>query len=302
MPSAVVNKWETLPIEIEYDTFGKPSDPALLLIMGFGAQMVAWDDAFVKMLADRGLFVIRFDNRDCGLSTHLDSVNVDVEKVVTAALMDDELPPVPYTLSDMAADGVNLLRHLGIDRAHVLGVSMGGMIAQTMAIEHRPRVRSLTSVYSTTGEPEVGQPRPDVLAALATIMVPSDDRAERVAQGVELARLIGSPGVFDEERARERTEQLLDRSYDPAGVGRQLVAILASGSRADALPAVSAPTVVVHGDADPLIDISGGRRTHELVEGSEFRVLEGMGHDLPPEYWDRVVDAVGTAVAAGEAR
>ena len=218
------------------------------------------------------------------------------------ALAGEQVTGAPYTLSTLAADGMALLDSLDVGAAHVVGCSMGGMIAQTMAIEHRPRVRSLTSVYSTTGEPEVGQPRPDVLAALATIMVPSDDRAERVAQGVELARLIGSPGVFDEERARERTEQLLDRSYDPAGVGRQLVAILASGSRADALPAVSAPTVVVHGDADPLIDISGGRRTHELVEGSEFRVLEGMGHDLPPEYWDRVVDAVGTAVAAGEAR
>ncbi len=297
MPTTTANG-----IDLYFDTFGDPSDPTVLLVCGLGAQCVGYDDQMCEMIAALGVHLVRYDNRDTGLSTHLHGEEVDQMAAMVQALAGEQVTGAPYTLSTLAADGMALLDSLDVGAAHVVGCSMGGMIAQTMAIEHRPRVRSLTSVYSTTGEPEVGRPRPDVLAALATIMVPSDDRAERVAQGVELARLIGSPGVFDEERARERTEQLLDRSYDPAGVGRQLVAILASGSRADALPAVSAPTVVVHGDADPLIDISGGRRTHELVEGSEFRVLEGMGHDLPPEYWDRVVDAVGTAVAAGEAR
>jgi pimeloyl-ACP methyl ester carboxylesterase len=189
----------------------------------------------------------------------------------------------------MAADGIGLLDQLDIEAAHVLGASMGGMIAQTMAIEHPDRVLTLTSVYSTTGEPEVGTPDPEVLGSLLSIMVPREDRAGRIAGSVELARLIGTRDVFDEARATEQAAMLIDRAYDPDGVARQLLAILASGSRADSLSAVAAPTMVLHGDADPLVHVSGGHRTAELVPGAELRILSGMAHDMPPSYWDRIV-------------
>jgi pimeloyl-ACP methyl ester carboxylesterase len=200
----------------------------------------------------------------------------------------------------MAADGIGLLDSLEIDRAHVLGSSMGGMIAQTMAIEHPERVRSLTSLYSTTGEPEYGTPDAEVLASLLSIMVPQDTREGRVATSVELARLIGSPDVFDESRARALAELLVDRSYDPEGVARQMVAILASGSRAEGLAALAVPTMVLHGDRDPLVNVSGGRRTAELVPGAELRIFEGMAHDMPPSYWDRIVGGLLDNAATGD--
>jgi pimeloyl-ACP methyl ester carboxylesterase len=284
-------------IELYFDTFGKDTDPTLLLVPGLGAQCVGFDEPLCRQIAALGVRVVRYDNRDVGLSTHLDGVEVDAVAAVVAAMADQPVD-APYTLSDMAADGMALLDSLGVDSAHVVGTSMGGMIAQTIAIEHPERVRSLTSVFSTTGEKDVGSPDPEVLTSLMGIMTSSEDRASRVAQGIELARLIGTRSVFDEGRARTPTEMFVDRAYDPAGTGRQMVAILASGSRADGLPGITAPTVVLHGDADPLIDISGGVRTAELVPGSQFRALDGMGHDLPPQYWDQVVDGIGAAVGA----
>jgi pimeloyl-ACP methyl ester carboxylesterase len=293
MPTTTANG-----VELFFETFGDPADPTLLLVCGLGAQCVGYDDPFCEQIAGLGVHLVRYDNRDTGLSTHLDGVEVDAVAAVVSS-MSGEAVDGPYTLSDMAADGMALLDALEVESAHVVGASMGGMIVQTMAIEHPERVRSLTSIYSTTGEPGVGEPKPDVLAALGGIMVPAEDRATQVAQGVELARLIGSPAVFDEHRARYRTELFVDRSYDPAGVSRQMVAILASGSRAEQLPSVTAPTVVLHGNADPLVDISGGRRTAELVPGASFTELDGMGHDLPPQYWDRIVDGIDSAVRAG---
>jgi pimeloyl-ACP methyl ester carboxylesterase len=198
----------------------------------------------------------------------------------------------------MAADAVALLDALEVERVHLFGASMGGMIAQTVAIEHPSRVASLTSMMSTTGEPDVGSPDPEVLGSLLSIMVPATSREERIRSGVELARLIGTPSVFDEARARARTELSVDRAYDPEGVSRQLVAILASGSRADGLAALEVPTVVLHGDIDPLVHVSGGRRTAELVPGAEFRLLEGLAHDMPPQYWDRMVAGIADAAAA----
>ena len=238
-----------------------------------------------------GHHVVRYDNRDVGLSTHLDGVPADPMSTFMA-ITSGEPVDAAYTLSDMAADGIGLLDSLGIGSAHVLGSSMGGMIAQTMAIEHPDRVRTLTSLYSTTGEPDVGTPDPEVLTSLLSIMVPQATRDGRVATAVELARLIGSPDVFDEGRARERAELLVDRSYDPDGVSRQMVAILASGSRAEGLATLSLPTMVLHGDRDPLVDISGGRRTAELVPGAQLRIFEGMGHDMPPSYWERIAAGV----------
>lgn len=278
-------------IEVFYETFGDPTDPTLLLVNGLGTQAIAQDQEYCEALAALGLHVIRYDNRDVGLSTHVDSDVGDVMESFATALGGGEVD-APYTLSDMAADGIGLLDSLDIGAAHILGSSMGGMIVQTMAIEHPGRVLSLTSVMSTTGEPEYGTPDPECLAGLATLMVPAGDRAQRIEAGVQLQKLIGTKGVWDEGWTRQRVAAAVDRAYDPDGVARQMTAILASGSRAEGLSELSLPTVVLHGDADPLVNISGGERTAELVPGAELRVMPGMGHDLPPAYWDRLVAAV----------
>jgi pimeloyl-ACP methyl ester carboxylesterase len=278
-------------LELYFDTFGDPVHDTVLLVSGLGAQCPVYDDELCGLLVRGGHHVVRYDNRDVGLSTHLDGAPGDPMAAFMATAA-GEAVDAAYTLSDMAADGIGLLDSLGIDAAHVLGSSMGGMIAQSMAIEHPERVRSLTSLYSTTGEPDVGLPDPEVLASLLSIMVPQETREGRVATAVELARLIGSPDVFDEARARTRAELLVDRSYDPDGTARQMVAILASGSRADGLAGLSLPTMVLHGDRDPLVNVSGGRRTAELVPGAELRILEGMGHDMPPAYWERIAAGV----------
>ena len=275
-------------LELYFDTFGRTTDPTVLMVSGLGAQCVAFDDELCESIAALGVHVVRYDNRDVGLSTHLDDSEVS-PLAAFAALGSGAAIDAAYTLSDMAADGMALLDSLGIEAAHVFGTSMGGMIAQTMAIEHPERVRSLTSVMSTTGEPEFGSPAPDTLGSLLGVLTPAEDRETRIANAILMARVIGTPSVFDEVRARTRATTFVDRAYDPAGTGRQFVAILASGSRADGLAGLSLPTVVLHGDEDPLVDVSGGRRTAELVPGAEFRLLERMGHDLPPQYWGRIV-------------
>ena len=283
-------------ITIYYDTFGDQEDPPLLLVSGLGSQCISYEDELCKALVALGLFVIRYDNRDVGLSVHLDDAPVDVLAAMSATIAGEQVEGAPYTLSDMASDGMGLLDALGIDAAHLVGRSMGGMIVQTMAIEHPARVLSMTSVMSTTGERDVGQPAPECLAAMTAGMAPAEDRDARIAAAVALSRLIWTPSVFDEERAVQRATEDVDRSYHPAGTSRHLVAILASGSRADGLRSVDVPTVVMHGDADPLIDISGGRRTAELVPGAEFRLMSGMGHDVPPAYWTAFCEGVQAAV------
>ena len=288
MPTAAVNG-----IDLYYETFGDDTSPTLLMVCGLGAQSVGYEDALCERFVAAGLRVVRYDNRDAGLSTWFDD-EVDVLAAVMANVSGEPFD-APYSLSDMAADGIGLLDLLGVDSAHVLGASMGGMIAQTMAIEHPGRVRSLASVMSTTGDPDVGLPSPEVLSSLVAALDPAaapTTHEERVDAAVEQARLIGTPSTWDEARARVKHSMLVERAYHPAGTGRQFVAILRSGSRAGDLPKVTVPTVVLHGDADPLVDISGGRRTAELVPGASFEVLEGMGHDLPEAYWDRIVSAV----------
>jgi pimeloyl-ACP methyl ester carboxylesterase len=282
-------------IEIFYERFGDTADPALLMVCGLGMQSVGFEDELVERFAARGLQVIRYDNRDVGLSSWFDGAVDDVDSAVMTAFLGGEVE-APYTLSDMAADGISLLDSLGIGSAHVIGASMGGMIVQTMAIEHPDRVRSMTSVMSTTGEAEYGTPDPDCLSALVSIMAPAETRGDRVAAGVELQTLIGTPSAWDPRRLQGKVELLVDRAYNPPGVARQLLAILASGHRGEDLPRVTAPTMVLHGDADRLVDLSGGRRTAELVPGAQLRVMEGMGHDLPPAYWDRAVQAVDDIV------
>lgn len=286
-------------IEIYYETFGNPDHEALLLVNGLGTQAVGYEVEFCEALSSIGLHVIRFDNRDVGLSTHIDADPPDVFEALAAVMAGGDVNAA-YTLSDLAADAAGLLDGLGIGSAHVLGSSMGGMIVQTMAIETPSKVRTVTSVMSTTGEREYGMPDPECLQGLAAIMVPAETREERIESGIALQKLIGTPGTWDPERVRARVAEQVDRSFDPDGTARQMTAILASGSRAEGLAEVDLPMMVLHGDADRLVDISGGRRTAELVRDAEFRLMEGMGHDLPPEYWQRIGDAV--AAVTGKER
>lgn len=278
-------------IELEYETFGREGDPPLLLIMGLGAQMIFWHDDFCAALADRSFQVVRFDNRDVGRSTWLDEAGIPDVMAVMAASLQGRPVEAPYLLRDMAADAAGLLDALDVPAAHVVGASMGGMIAQTLAVEHPGRVRSLTSIMSTTGSRELPPARPEAMAALLT-PVP-DEREAAIARSVEVFRVIGSPGfAFDEAEMRARAGRAFDRGANPAGVARQLVAILASGSRRDALGAVRVPTLVVHGADDPLVPVEAGRDTAQAVPGAELLEIEGMGHDLPKELWPTLVDAI----------
>ena len=281
-------------IDIGYETHGDPNSEPLLLVMGLGAQLIAWPIEMVDALVDRGFFVIRYDNRDVGLSTKLTDADGDF---MTTFLQASSGQPVEvaYRLSEMAADGMALLDHLGIESAHIVGASMGGMLAQTMAIEHPNRVRTLTSIMSTTGEPDVGQPTPEAMELL--LRATPTTREEAIEASVESSRAIGSPEHFDAGVARQRATEAYDRCWYPEGVARQLLAIVASGSRAAGLAELDVPTVVIHGDVDPLVTPSGGRRTAELVPGAELIMLEGMGHDLPPVVLGPVVEAI-TSLAA----
>ena len=285
MPRANVNAG----IELEYDTVGSPSDPALLLIMGFTAQMTAWDDSFCKLLADGGLYVIRFDNRDCGLSTKLDGVSVDIGAVMAAAFGDLPAPPVPYTLTDMAADAVGLLDALGIEQAHIMGASMGGMIAQTVAIEHPQRCLSLISVMSQPGDPDVGQATPE--AASALLSPPPTNRHDYIASSPKWMTW-HSKKYRDEARTKAQAARDFDRSFYPEGSSRQLAAIYASGRRSHKLAGLTVPTLVIHGRDDTLITPGGGVRTAELIDGANLLLLADMGHDIPEPLWPVITDAV----------
>lgn len=278
-------------IELEYESFGRAGDPPLLLVMGLGAQMILWHDEFCGALAERGFHVTRFDNRDVGRSTWLDAAGMpDVLGALTAAGAGQPID-APYRLSDMAADAAALLDTLGAGSAHVVGASMGGMIAQTIAIEHPARVRTLTSIMSTTGHPGLPPARPEAMALLMTPM--PAERAAQIERSVEAARVIGSPAYpSDPAELRALAERAYDRGINPPGFARQLVAILASGSRRAALAGVRVPTLVIHGDADPLVPVEAGRDTAAAVPGARLLELPGMGHDLPRALWPAVVDAI----------
>jgi len=278
-------------LELEYETFGNPANPPLLLIMGLGAQMVLWDEQFCGLLAERGYFVIRFDNRDVGKSSKLETSGIpDVMDAMSRAMTGQPVE-APYTLSDMAADAAGLLDALGLASAHVVGASMGGMIAQTLAVEHGARVRSLTSIMSSTGNPNLPQAKPEAMAVLLT--PPPPDRDANIERAVQVFRTIGSPGFpFDEARIRNRAALSFDRGYYPAGVVRQLVAILASGTRCERLRGVTVPTVVIHGKDDPLVPVEGGMDTAASIPGARLELIDGMGHDMPTPVWPRLVDAI----------
>ncbi len=276
-------------IELEYDTFGSATDPALLLVMGFTAQMTTWDEAFCGRLAAGGRFVIRFDNRDCGLSTKLDGQLVDPVAVMGAVMQGTPVPPVPYTLSDMAADAIGLLDLLGIDRAHVAGASMGGMIVQTMAIEHPERLLSVTSIMSTIGDLGYGQATAEAMQVILT--PPPEGREQAIARAVDYG-VWGSKRYFDADKARQLAAAAYDRSSYPEGATRQMTAIYASGDRTEQLRQVTVPMLVIHGQDDTLIHPSGGRRTAELVPGSHLLEVADMGHDLPEPLWPLLVGAI----------
>jgi pimeloyl-ACP methyl ester carboxylesterase len=262
---------------IYYETFGSPDDPTLLLVNGLGSQCVNYDSDWCAMFVAEGFHVVRFDNRDVGLSTHFGDAPTDANGAC-------------YTLLDMADDAVAVLDALGVEQAHVMGLSMGGMIVQQLAIHRRDRLRSATSVMSRTGEREYGQSSPEAFALLTG--PPATDRESALDRAVAGQHVWGSPDHLDDARTREVAARAFDRAFDPAGVGRQFFAVTAAGSWADDLPGVTTPMLVMHGTADTLIDISGGRRTAELVPGARFVAIDGMGHDYPPAFWRRWVDEV----------
>ena len=273
-------------MEIAYETFGEDRSRPLLLVMGLGTQMLAWHDDFCRALADRWSYVVRFDNRDVGLSTHLH----DAPPPNLMAAFGGDTSSASYTLDDMADDAAGLLDALGLDSAHVVGASLGGMVAQTLAARHQDRVRSLTSIMSTPS-PAVGGPTDEALAVL--LAPPATSREEAVERSLRAYRVIGSPAYpLDEEWLADVTGRSWDRGYDPIGVARQLLAIHASGDRTEALRSVRVPTLVVHGDSDPLVQVEGGRATAAAVEGAELLVLPGMGHNLPRDLWPTIVDAI----------
>ena len=287
MPNVTANG-----IQIEYETFGEPSSQPLLLIIGLAGQLIFWDEQLCRQLAESGHYVIRFDNRDVGLSSKIEEAGVpDVMKAVEALMLGQEINP-PYTIEDMADDAVGLLDALCIEKAHICGMSMGGMIAQSIAIRYPERVLSLISIYSTTGNPDLPQPKPEIMEVLLTPA--PEEREPCIEHTLKVFRTIAGPGFpFDEEYQRKIAAQAYDRAFYPQGVSRQLMAIMAQSNRKPALASVSVPTLVIHGDDDPLVPVEGGKDTAEAVPGTELIIIEGMGHDLPHSgAWPQIVDAI----------
>ena len=282
-------------IEMAYETFGDRTHPPVLLIMGLSTQMVAWRTAFCRALAERGHFVIRFDNRDAGLSTHFGAAGKGNPIGTFLGLSEPA-----YRLIDLAKDTAGLIEALGLRAVHVVGVSMGGKIAQNLVLLRPDLVRSLTSLSSTTGATLVGKPRPSVLLLMLTAR-PATDREGAIANSLAMYRKISSVGFPPEtESVRELAGLSYDRCYDPAGGARQFSAILAAPNRTAALQRVTAPTTVIHGTADPLIHISGGRATAAAIRGSRFVAIDGMGHDLPTPAWPQLIDEISANVVLGE--
>ncbi len=279
-------------IELAYQEMGDPDGEPLLLVMGLATQMIAWDEEFCSLLADRGFRVVRFDNRDIGRSTKIDSAGVPSR----VDMMAGRRATAPYLLRDMARDTTGLMDHLGFDSAHLVGVSMGGMIVQTVAIETPERVRSLVSMLSTTGSRWVGLPSYKAFGVL--LGAPPKGRDAVIERGVKTFGVIGSPGFpFDEERVRDVAGRSYDRGHSADGVLRQLHAITASGDRTRALRGVEVPTTVIHGSRDPLVRPNGGRATARAIPGARLRMIDGMGHDLPRAVWPEVVEAIASNAA-----
>lgn len=286
-------------IEICYETFGDPADPTLLLFMGLGAQMTGWDEGLIGELVKHKLHVVRFDNRDTGQSTWFDDAPYDLPAGQAASRAGQPVD-APYTLSDMVNDAVGLIDRLGVDQAHIAGASMGGMLVQTMAIEHPDRVLSLCSIMSSPGEPGTGQPAKGVFRNL--LAGPVDTREAAIALAVQTSRAVGSKEHFDEARAAQKAAEAYDRAYHPVATERQLLAIWASGARTEGLRALDVPTLVIHGRQDPLIQLDGGQRTAELIPGAQLLIFDEMGHDMPQPLWPSIVEAMSALITRGEAR
>ena len=278
-------------IELVYETIGDPSDSPMLLVMGLGMQLIHWDRELCELLAERGFYVIRFDNRDAGRSTQIAAPVPNIMRLMAG------LPAhVPYLLEDMANDAFGLLDELEIERAHLVGTSMGAMIAQTMAITRPERVLSLASMLSTTGDRRVGTPKLRVWSIL--MRRAPRDRDAYIEYFVRVFRMIGSPGYrADEQRVREQAGATYDRGHHPAGTARQLAAILASGSRTAGLRKLDVPAVVIHGEKDPLVPFRAGQATARAIPGAEFVRIPDMGHDMPRQLWPTFVDAIAKNAA-----
>jgi pimeloyl-ACP methyl ester carboxylesterase len=285
MPKAHVND-----IEIEYDTFGDSSSKPILLIMGLGGQMIAWLEELCNYVANQGFFVIRFDNRDVGLSTKFEEMGISNLTELIAAFTRGEKVDTPYTLEDMADDAIGVLDDLNIDKAHICGASMGGMIAQIVAYRHPTRVLSLASIMSTTGNPDLPQATQELLQELFS--PPPTDRDAYIKESVRRGRLTYGTFPYNEEQARILAAAAYDRCFYPQGIMRQLAAITANGNRKPKLASIKVPTLVVHGREDPLVLVEGGKDTAEAIPGAELLIIEGMGHSFPIEVAPQIIEAL----------
>lgn len=295
MPEITANS-----IQITYDTFGDKNNPAILLVMGLGAQMIAWHEDFCRQLSDRGLYVIRFDNRDSGLSTKFDHLGVpDVLAAVTARLQGGKKITFDYTLDDMADDAVGLLDALGIEKAHICGVSMGAAITQVIGFRHPSRVLSLIPIMGTTGNPDLPPAKPEAQMMLFT--TPPEERSAYIDYRAQVWKTIWGSLPFDEEKIRERSAAEYDRSYYPQGTPRQLMAIMANGNRTKRLEKIKAPTLVIHGTEDPLIIMDGGKDIARVIPDAELLLIDGMGHSLPEAAWPQLIDAISGHVKKAQA-
>ena len=280
-------------IEIAYETFGDPNDPALLLVMGLGTQMIAWPDAMCETLAASGLHVIRYDNRDVGLSTHIDAPAPSIPDMLLRR-------NTPYQITDMADDAVGLVDHLGIDRYHLVGVSMGGFISQTIALAQPERIRTLSLIMTSTGSKKVGKPNAGVIRRMAT-QAPATSRQQAIEDAVTTYGVIGSPGHVDNDVVRSLAGEAFDRSHDPDGRQRQLAAILAQPDRTAELRRLTMPTLVVHGLDDPLVAVSGGLAIAKAIPRATFIGHSGMGHDLPRSMWEVLTEDILRLIASASA-
>lgn len=298
MPQAQANG-----LTIEYDIHGPADGEPVLLIMGLGAQMTRWPQGFVDELASRGLRAIRFDNRDVGLTTRIEAAGAPDMSAIITALVEGRTPQVAYTLSDMAADAVGLMDALEIDRAHIVGASLGGMVAQLVAADHSDRVLSLTSIMSTTGNRALPPPSADAIAVLNNRGPdPLVDLEGYLDHAVKGAFVVGSPGYpARPEDVRERQLREFKRNYYPVGFARQYAAAMACPDRRPKLATITVPTVVIHGAADPLVPLAGGKDTAENIPGAELIVIEGMGHDVPAPLFEAIADGVVRAVERSKA-
>ncbi|WP_158816354.1 alpha/beta fold hydrolase [Methylocapsa sp. S129] len=290
-------------VDIEFEIFGRDSDPAILLIMGYAAQLTLWPEPMCRGLADKGFRVIRFDNRDVGKSTHLMEEPAPDSAVLMNKLMTGQPFEIPYSLDDMAADAVGLLDAIGIEQAHIVGASMGGMIAQLVAVNHPSRARSLISIMSTTGRRDLPPAKPEVMAALVTPPA-STRRDDLIESAVRTWRVIGSPGYpRTDTEIRKLAEEEVDRTpYEPTGFARQMAAIIAAPPRNEILKGVRAPTLVIHGADDPLLPVAGGEDTAASIPGAELIVIPGAGHEFPDSLISTYVRHIGDFVSKVEAR